>query len=421
MNEGASKTPDETRRFFGWKAALLVLLSAAAYANILNNELFLDDLDYIVNNAYLRDWHYFPRLFTENLTAGAGKVGDYYRPAILAVFSAGYHLWQLNPMGYHLLSIAFHAACALFLYRLLAGLAGPFLAFWTAVFFALHPVQTEAVASASALGILMGCFLGLTALQCHVHLRRVRPEGGTALLLRSGAYAAAALSLLCKETMVALPGYVFLLEFCFLSKEEKPAVRFKEALLQALPYLAVSLAYIGLRFTVLNFGGTGNLFRAENVFTQNMAARFYTFLTMLVEFFKLMIWPAPLFMERATVMPVFLSLWYAQVMRGILLLSALLGAAVYWGWRPGPRPAPGEPSARSVVPFGILWFLFGMVPVSNVLIPISTTMVESWLYMPMAGIAVVFLLGLEKAAGRFKPEISGRVLPRTGHCRTCRY
>src|SRR5688500_10943143 len=101
MNYGSDSPPSAR---CGWRSVLLVALAALAYVNILNNELFLDDLDYIVNNAYLRDWRYLPKMFSENLTAGAGKVSDYYRPAIQVVFAGGYHLWQLNPMGYHLFS-----------------------------------------------------------------------------------------------------------------------------------------------------------------------------------------------------------------------------------------------------------------------------------------------------------------------------
>ena len=99
--------------------AFLVLLT---YANILNNELFLDDLDFIVNNAFIRDWRYFARMFTESMVSGAGKTSDYYRPMMQVFFTFGYSLWELNPMGYHLFSILFHALNAVLLYCVLAKL-----------------------------------------------------------------------------------------------------------------------------------------------------------------------------------------------------------------------------------------------------------------------------------------------------------
>ena len=391
--------PPFSGRRCGWRVPLLILLAVLSYANILNNELFLDDLDYIVNNAYLRDWRYLPEMFMRNLTAGAGKASDYYRPAIEVVFAAGYHLWQLNPMGYHLLSVAFHAACAVLLYLFLSGLAGPAPAFWTAVFFAVHPVQTEAVASASALGILMGCFFGLAALLFHLRLRRSSSPGPAAWGLMAGAWLCAAVSLFCKETMVALPGAVFLLEYCFLIKEERPSGRFREALLRSLPFLATALAYVALRFTVLDFGGTGNLFRGENVFTQHVSVRFYTFLAVLVELVKLIFWPAHLFMERATVTPIFLQFWHLPVLAGFVLLAGSVGVAAVLALRPEPPVSEEGRNWRAVVPFGVFWFLFGLVPVSNVLIPISTTIVESWLYMPMIGVLLIVLSGALEIGG----------------------
>ena len=45
----------------------------------------------------------------------------------------------------------------------------------------------------------------------------------------------------------------------------------------------------------------GNLYREKNIFTENWTVRFYTFLTVLKQFWGLMLWPKELYMERATV------------------------------------------------------------------------------------------------------------------------
>ena len=388
---------------------LIAALAVLPYLNILNNELFLDDLDYIVNNAYIRDWRYVPRMFTENLIAGAGKSSDYYRPAILLANTLGYALWGVNPMGYHLFSILFHLLNSLGVYLLLRGMVSrtsgyvpcpsgikEHVPLATAILFAVHPVQTEAVASASALGILMGMFFLTLALGGHI-LRTSRADGKGGWLL-AGSLLAAAAAVLSKETMVVAPGMIFLVEFFFPREERGAADRFKRALIAALPYLALSGFYILLRFTVLNFGGTGNLYRGENIFTGSWLVRLYTFFTVLVEMGKVVVGPKKLYMERGTVLPVYASFWHGKVLFGFVLAAFLLAAAAA-----GALLKPGGPRSEikgRIIGFGVLWSFFALVPVSNVLIPISTLMVESWLYTPIVGPALVFALILEKLPGK---------------------
>ena len=369
---------------------LIVLLSAAAYLNTLKNQLFLDDLNFIVNNSYIRDWRYFSRMFTENMTSAAGKSSDYYRPLMQVAFTLGFSLWELNPMGYHLFSILFHAINGALLYLVLAGLLNEKrTSLLTALLFALHPAQTESVASASALGILMGMLFALLTLACHITLRRTSSR--LKPVLWAGGLASAALSLLSKETMVVLPGLVFLAEFFFLSGEEDLSPRLRKSLLNSLPYLALAGLYVGLRFSVLNFGGTANLFRGENIFSSNPLYRFYTFLAVLFEFVKIILWPAALYMERSTVVPIYITFRALPVILGFAVLCVcLIAALAAAASKPWLEFRDRKASPGILLPFGVLWFFFGLVPVSNILIPISTTIVESWLYMPMAGIFLVF-------------------------------
>jgi Flp pilus assembly protein TadD len=171
--------------------------------------------------------------------------------------------------------------------------------------------------------------------------------------------------------------------------------------------------YIWARFTILNFGGTGNLYRSENVFTQNISARFFTFMTVVLEFFKLIFWPEKIHMEKGIMMPIYTSFWHWPVIAGFILFCGLIGAVVMAmiykivipakagmqglavsfektvdsRFRGNDKRDDGNDKQKaSVVVFGILWFLFGLVPVSNVLIPISTIMEDNWLYHSVIGL-----------------------------------
>ena len=58
---------------------LIVLIGAIAYHNCLPNEMFWDDDDFINNNRFIKDFHYWPLWFSQNLVAGSYLVSNYWR------------------------------------------------------------------------------------------------------------------------------------------------------------------------------------------------------------------------------------------------------------------------------------------------------------------------------------------------------
>ena len=123
-----------------WCAGLLLgALTIAAYLPALRGDFIWDDGDHIIENNALRSLQGLRDIWLE-----PGATMQYY-PLSFTGFWAGFQLWGLNPLGYHLLTLVLHVCVSLLLWLVLDGLK--FRAAWlAAAIFALHPVNTMSVA-----------------------------------------------------------------------------------------------------------------------------------------------------------------------------------------------------------------------------------------------------------------------------------
>ena len=114
--------------------AALVAMVLAVYAPMLNAEYIWDDDSYVTGNLTLRTLDGLRRIWFE-----LRAVPQYY-PLVHTTFWIEYHLWDLAPLGYHVVNILLHAASALLVWRLLTRLRVPG-AWLAAALFAVHPVE----------------------------------------------------------------------------------------------------------------------------------------------------------------------------------------------------------------------------------------------------------------------------------------
>ena len=159
-----------TMKLPNWTCILIiVILGSLVYANSLGGEFIWDDLSFIRDNAFLKDWSNVPHIFTETATTsmdvGGGSVRyNLYRPLQWLTFMADYSVWKLNPLGYHLTNIFLHISAALILFWFIALLfRSRMLSFLTALFFVIHPVHTEAVAYISGRADPLGLIFMLSS------------------------------------------------------------------------------------------------------------------------------------------------------------------------------------------------------------------------------------------------------------------
>ncbi|MBI4363281.1 MAG: tetratricopeptide repeat protein [Candidatus Doudnabacteria bacterium] len=362
---------------------VIIIVGFALYGNALNNELFWDDDQFILENQYIRDFSNFPRFFSENVIAGALRQTDYWRPALLTVFAIEWHLWGPSPFGFHLTNTLFHLANAIVLFFILEKIFHRrWLSLFASVIFLIHPLQTEAVSYANSLGDSLSVFFMFLGLIWYLKGKHVIYP-----------LIAFALALMSKETAIIFPALIFLAQF-FTSNYPSPLMgeggrRPGEGDLKAqawlafkktLPYIGLAVLYILLRATVLNFGDSFNLYHEQNIFTSSVWVRILTFFRILAVYFYLIFWPQILHMERSVDLAT--SFFQTDVILGALIFVTLLAIA-FLGFKKYP-----------VLTFGLLWFFIGLAPTSNIAVPINGLLYEHWLYVPIIGIALaVFELG----------------------------
>ena len=120
---------------------LLVVFVLAAYLPALKCGYIWDDNTNITSNSLLHNWEGLKKIWTEPKSIPQG----HYWPIIYTSFWVEYHIWGLNPYGYHFVNIILHVINVLLLWVLFKKLRIPG-AWIGAAIFALHPVHVESVA-----------------------------------------------------------------------------------------------------------------------------------------------------------------------------------------------------------------------------------------------------------------------------------
>jgi tetratricopeptide (TPR) repeat protein len=194
------------------------VLTVAAFLPSLNGR-FLnwdDDFNFLDNPNYRG-------LGPEQLKWMFSDVFGHYMPLTWLTLGLDYVLWGMNPLGYHLTSLLFHAANGILFFLFLFGLfrrARPEENFRTlgwaaaagALLFSIHPLRVESVAWISERRDVTSAFFFLLSV---LAWQRVTDEApGTAphrkwLALSSAAFAA---SLFSKATGFTLPAVLLLLD-----------------------------------------------------------------------------------------------------------------------------------------------------------------------------------------------------------------
>ncbi len=366
MNESGSP-----ERLKIWIILLVFGAAFAAYANTLENEFVFDDQALITQNPEVKN------LDLPEILSLRG-----YRPLRTLTYAINYAVGGTNPYGYHLFNVTLHALNAV----LVLGV------FWTwkrsmivagtgALLFALHPVQTAAVAYVSGRKDQMAVFFVL--LGCYL-FTRYRQTGKKHLSIFS--LLSFCLGVLSKEVAIVFPALLLVLDAIFWARESDEQARpslFK-SLLRALRrsplfYGAfVVLGCLAIYYAVFITQAS----RKVGLWGGGLEAHFGTSFKLFVHYLRLALVPYALRADYSAVFPISPGFSEPLTLMSVGVLVAYLCLAVWLFGR------------ERLVSLGMLWFLIALLPVLQI-VPFHEIAADHFLYFPLIGMALIAGRGTE--------------------------
>ncbi len=375
---------DNLDRITKWFPLALLAAAVVAYANSFSGPFIFDDSRAVTNN---------PNLYTLWPPWKAVQVPTRFVADLS--FAVNFALSDLTAADYRITNVLIHVLNGWLLFGIvwrtlsLPRFAGRFdvaavpLAFVVSLLWVVHPLQTESVTYiAQRIEALMGLFY-LLIFYCFIRgLTSARPR-----LWMNASVAACAIGMGTKEIIVTAPLMLFLYDSLMVSSSWRAALRVRWKV-----YLAMLLT-LGI-FALLLLMGMAQAMEAGGLFERAITPWRYllTQAGVIPHYLRLCFVPTSLCLSYRW--PFAQSL--AEVWRPALVIVGLL-IVTLWGL-----------IRRRAFAFPLAWFFVILAPTSSIM-PLSDAAFEHRMYLPLAGVIVLVVLGGYVASERFLKR-----LPRPG-------
>ncbi|MCD4678982.1 MAG: tetratricopeptide repeat protein [Bacteroidales bacterium] len=369
---------------------IIFILAFLLYANTITHDYVLDDHSLLKDNWITKQGiDGIPTLLKTSYRFGVNRLTDgLYRPLSLVMFAIEWQISPDTPALNHFLNILFYAlSCVLLLtfLRNLFGKLNSLLPVLITLLWMAHPIHTEVVANIKSRDEIMSVFFLLIA--CIWFIAYLKKKQLRYIL---GASIAFFLGLTSKEGIITMLVIFPLMGWYFTGTKSRSNI--KASLLMVIPaaiYLLIRHAVLREYTQLSNIPLVDNLLVAAPDFPTRMATSIY----ILGKYFLLMLFPVQLVSDYS----------YNQIPivgwgNPLVMLSFLLyvGAIVY---------SFLNIRKKSVLVFGILFFLVTFSIYSNIFVLIGSSFGERFLYLPLLGFVIILSCLLKKIfGGRVKKE-----------------
>jgi len=359
--------------------AFILCANAGVFFSALTNGFVYDDIDQIVDNPWIKDISHIPDILFSQAWSFEGRSSNYYRPLAFLAYNVDYHLFGLDPWGWHLTNILMHASVSILVFLLAAfliqridsrtadaaiELPGRVLVFplLASLLFALHPINSEPVMWISSLSDI-----GFTLFFLLAFYTYVKERSGVNRLLSPLFFFFACLG---KETALTLPIMLFAYD-AIVRREVKLSVQgFLELLKRYAPFIVVAFVYLALRTNAVGefapvqmhqeLGAYGHFINVFPLFAQYLG--------------KL-------------ALPINLTVFYEfHAIASLLSFKGLVAVTVTLGYLTACIRLAQE---NRMLTFLLIWIAIPLLPVLYIPALGENPFAERYLYLPSVGFAIL--------------------------------
>lgn len=359
----------------------LLLFTVFSYSNTLYSPFVLDDFHSFITdqNLYVKDFS------LDSLNQLANTRFGKRRLLPIITFALDHKIGRGNIIQYHFTNISIHLLVVLALFSFIQGLLATqrgrgalsslnskHFSLLVAAFWALNPVQTNAVTYVVQRMTSMAALFYISSLACYIYWR-IGTSRLKKILFFFGFLLAALCAFLSKENSATLPLAVLIVECMFIS----PGLAGK-ILKKAKWYHWVGLVLLVIIILPLGESSWDGILAGYGKRHFTLTERLLTETRVLVFYISLLLLPLPGRMNLEHDFTLSYSLFSPPTtFLSIIFLSVLLWIAVV-AWRRAP-----------LVSFGICWFFLNLIIESSV-IPLELAF-EHRLYLPSVGLFIALV------------------------------
>ena len=360
---------------------VFTILGSGLYFNTLDNPFQYDDLESVAENRNIRDTDNILRFFKDpSLSANDPQLAGHYRPLVMTSYTINYVLGGLNPVGYHLVNLAFHVGSAFLLFLIVQAMFTPtpslplYAALASGLIFLVHPFNSEAVNYTTARSSLMSGFFYLLGFYCWVRFRGQASRSYSSSRFYTASVLAFVAGMLSKEVVITLPIVLWLYDLYFGERRRillnwhtyVPYLPF--VLIGVIPYLMIRLFSLG---------------KVLDRFQRDMLTQFLTEIPVMVKHWQMFLFPRGLSLIHDV--EIYHGISWPVLLSGLLVLL-YVGMAIYFVLSGGAR--------RRVVSFFMVWFFVVLLPTT--VIPLNAIFQENRGYLAVVSFTVLAGVGLSE-------------------------